>query len=72
MISLWKVHKYIIETIKSTKNGLIYVVDAHFIDKIEEKKMLDPNACGFSKPIINTTIHVRLRDGKTNEEAYVT
>jgi hypothetical protein len=26
-------------------NGLIYVVDAHFIDKIEEKKILDPRAC---------------------------
>jgi hypothetical protein len=28
-------------------NGFIYVVDAHFIDKIEkEKKILDPSACG--------------------------
>jgi hypothetical protein len=26
-------------------NGFIYVVDAHFIDKIE-KKILDPSACG--------------------------
>jgi hypothetical protein len=24
-------------------NGFIYVVDAHFIDKIEEKKILDPS-----------------------------
>jgi hypothetical protein len=29
-------------------NGFIYIVDAHFIDKIEEKKILDPSACGFS------------------------
>ena len=29
-------------------NGFIYVVDAHFIDKIEEKKILDPSACGHS------------------------
>jgi hypothetical protein len=27
-------------------NGFIYVVDAHFIDKIEKKKILDPSACG--------------------------
>jgi hypothetical protein len=27
-------------------NGFIYVVDAHFIDKIEEEKNLDPSACG--------------------------
>jgi hypothetical protein len=28
-------------------NGFIYVVDAHFTDKIEEKKnTLDPSACG--------------------------
>jgi hypothetical protein len=26
-------------------NGFIYVVDIHFIDKIEEKKILDPSAC---------------------------
>jgi hypothetical protein len=26
-------------------NGFIYVVDAHFIDKIEKKKILDPSAC---------------------------
>jgi hypothetical protein len=26
-------------------NGFIYVVDAHFIDKIEEEKILDPSAC---------------------------
>jgi hypothetical protein len=26
-------------------NGFIYVVAAHFIDKIEEKKFLDPCAC---------------------------
>jgi hypothetical protein len=30
-------------------NGFIYVVEAHFIDKIEKKrkKILDPSACGF-------------------------
>jgi hypothetical protein len=27
-------------------NGFIHVVDAHFIDKIEEEKILDPSACG--------------------------
>jgi hypothetical protein len=27
-------------------NGFIYVVDTHFIDKIERKKILDPSACG--------------------------
>jgi hypothetical protein len=27
-------------------NGFIYVVDAHFIDQIEEEKNLDPSACG--------------------------
>jgi len=27
-------------------NGFIYVVDAHFIDKIEEENILDPSACG--------------------------
>jgi hypothetical protein len=27
-------------------NGFIYVVDAHFIDKIEEKKIVDPSGCG--------------------------
>jgi hypothetical protein len=27
-------------------NGFIYVVDAHFIDKIEEEEILDPSACG--------------------------
>jgi hypothetical protein len=27
-------------------NGFIYVVDAHFIDKIEKKNILDPSACG--------------------------
>ena len=26
-------------------NGFIYVVDAHFIDKIGEKKILNPSAC---------------------------
>jgi hypothetical protein len=26
-------------------NGFIYVVDAHFIDKIKRKKILDPRAC---------------------------
>jgi hypothetical protein len=26
-------------------SGFIYVVDAHFIDKIEEEKILDPSAC---------------------------
>jgi hypothetical protein len=26
-------------------NGFIYIVDAHFIDKIEEEKILDPSAC---------------------------
>jgi hypothetical protein len=40
--------------------------------KLKKKNILDPSACGFSKPIINTTIHVGLRDGKLNEEAYVT
>ena len=30
---------------RSMSNGFIYVVDAHFIDKIEEKKILDPSAC---------------------------
>ena len=27
-------------------DGFIYVADAHFIDKIEEEKILDPCACG--------------------------
>ena len=27
-------------------NGFIYVVDAHFIDKIKKEKILDPSACG--------------------------
>jgi hypothetical protein len=26
--------------------GFIYVVGAHFIDKLEGKKILDPSACG--------------------------
>jgi hypothetical protein len=30
---------------RSISNGFIYVVDAHFIDKIK-KKTLDPSACG--------------------------
>jgi hypothetical protein len=29
-------------------NGFIYVVDAHFIDKIGEKKILDPSACALN------------------------
>jgi hypothetical protein len=31
-------------------NRFIYVVDAHFIDKIKNKnkKILDPSACGFT------------------------
>jgi hypothetical protein len=33
-------------------NGFIYVVDAHFIDKIEEEKILDPSACGIYKPMV--------------------
>jgi hypothetical protein len=28
-------------------NRFIYVVDAHFIDKIEREKILDPSACGI-------------------------
>ena len=28
-------------------NGFTYVVDAHLIDKIEEKKILDPSACAL-------------------------
>jgi hypothetical protein len=30
-------------------NGFIYVVDAHFIDKIEEEKILNPSACGHRR-----------------------
>jgi hypothetical protein len=30
---------------RSMSNGFIYIVDAHFIDKIEEEKILDPSAC---------------------------
>jgi hypothetical protein len=26
-------------------NGFTYVVDAHFIDKIAKKNILDPSAC---------------------------
>ena len=30
-------------------NGFIYVVDAHFIDKIEEEEnILDPSACEYT------------------------
>ena len=32
---------------RSMSNGFIYVVDAHFIDKIEEENILDPSACGI-------------------------
>jgi hypothetical protein len=31
---------------RSMSNGFIYVVDAHFIAKIERKKILDRSACG--------------------------
>jgi hypothetical protein len=32
-------------------NGFIYVVDAHFVDKIEKKKkILDPSACDIVLP----------------------
>jgi hypothetical protein len=31
---------------RSMSNGFIYVVDAHFNDKIERKKILDRSACG--------------------------
>jgi hypothetical protein len=30
-------------------NGFIYVVDAHFIDKIEEEQILNPSACGHRR-----------------------
>jgi hypothetical protein len=36
---------------RSISNGFIYVVDAHFIDKIERKQNnLDPSACGQILP----------------------
>ena len=31
---------------RSMSNGFIQVVDTHFIDNIERKKILDPSACG--------------------------
>jgi hypothetical protein len=35
-------------------NGFIYIVDAHFIDKIEEKKqILDPSACVINACFVN-------------------
>jgi hypothetical protein len=30
-------------------NGFIYVVDAHFIEQIEEKNILDPSACDLEQ-----------------------
>jgi hypothetical protein len=33
-------------------NGFIYVVDSHFIDKIEKKKILDPSACAIDVDVI--------------------
>jgi len=30
---------------RNMSNGFIYVVDAHFIDIIEKKNILDPSAC---------------------------
>jgi hypothetical protein len=38
--------------IRGMSNGFIYVVDAHFIDKIETKKILDPSACDHAILII--------------------
>ena len=36
---------------RSMSNGFIYVVDAHFVDKIEKKKkILDPSACDIVLP----------------------
>jgi hypothetical protein len=32
---------------RSMSNGFIYVVDAHFIDKIEEKKYTGPKCLWF-------------------------
>jgi hypothetical protein len=40
-------------------NGFIYVVDAHFIDKIEKKKeVLDPSACGQDQLTKRGAVHV--------------
>jgi hypothetical protein len=30
-------------------NGFIYIVDAHFIDKIEKKNIQDPSACAAAQ-----------------------
>jgi hypothetical protein len=34
------------KSVSGLENGFMCVVDAHFIDKIEERKILDPSACG--------------------------
>ena len=42
-------------------NGFIYVVDAHFIDKIEGKTILDPSACGKYCRLLTITGNVALK-----------
>ena len=47
-------------------NGFIYVVDAHFIDKIEEEEnILDPSACGFDVFRFCSVSHFTGTRGKT-------
>ena len=36
---------FVVISQRSMSNGFIYVVDAHFIDKIERKKIQDPSKC---------------------------
>jgi hypothetical protein len=46
----------------------VYVVDAHFIDKIEEQKILDPSACDLMHliPIISFKLgHVSIPKRRT-------
>ena len=44
---------------RSMSNGFIYVVDAHFIDKIEDKKILDPSACAWTNTQHQNTFLIR-------------
>ena len=44
-------------------NGFIYVVDAHFIDKIEEEEnILDPSACGHKQNSVCVDKNKKLTD----------
>jgi hypothetical protein len=53
-------------------NRFIYVVDAHFIDYIEGKKILDPSACGKDYPVTTKNTGKYDSIGDTKEKSMCT